>query len=97
MRIDERTDRQDEANSRLKMRVILVFVSAKNSDCVLFFTVEDSCFFYNELVMVYTLDIATLSVFSHLTWRGISKAADSSVVTVIIFKYSKQNILNINK
>jgi len=65
------------------MRSRLVFVSVKNS--VLFFTVQDSSFFCNELEMAYTVDITTLSVFSHLTWRGISKTADKSVITVIIF------------
>jgi len=56
------------------MRLILVFVSVKNS--ILFFTVQDSCFFGNEQEMVHTVGNTTFSVFSHLTWRVISKTAD---------------------
>jgi hypothetical protein len=65
------------------MRLILVIVSVKNS--VLFFTVQDSSFFCNVLEMAYVVGITTLSVFSHLTWTGISKTADKPVITVSIF------------
>ena len=73
------------------MRLILVFVSVKNS--LLFFKVQYSCFFCNELELVHTVDVTSLSVFSHLTWRGISKTADNSVFRVIIFLSSSLNIL----
>ena len=65
------------------MKLILVFVSVKNF--VLFFTVQDSSFFCYVLEMAYAVGITTLSVFSHLTWRGISKTADKPVITVSIF------------